>query len=270
MEFTTKKHLAPGAMLPFDEGDLRTAGRVRHLLLATDGSSRAMDALPLVRAFGAAAGADVDTVEVPDEDPVDGLVARFGYGDEVLGCIATHGRDRSSALVGSVAQGVLDRVDRPVLLAGPSSAWNDDPRDPVVVAVDGSAADAVVTAVAAGWSERLHRPLHLVTVVEPAPDGVTGRAPRRSHGPDDPEAHIASLAAFTHGHGVETTAAVIEDPVMVADPVITECARVGATLVVVGAVRHRGLHRIVLGSHAARIVRGSPALVLAVPLGGRS
>ena len=266
---TTAQDKTGERLLWFDEGELAEARRIHHLLMAMDGSPRAARALVQIHAFGRAIGADVETVEIVDEDPVDGLVTRFAFGDQVLGCIATHGRDRSGILVGSVAHDVLDRLDEPVLLVGPESNWNDEPNAPVVAAVDGSPEDASIAGVAAGWAARLHRPLHLVTVTELAPDRSDGGAPRRSHGPDRPAEHLECLATFTRGHGVDTTVAVIDDPVVVAGPVVTECVRVRSGLLVLGAVRHRGLRRIVVGSHAARIVHHSPALVLAVPLGLR-
>lgn len=254
----------------FDEGEIEAVGRIRHVLMAVDGSDRAARGLVQVRGLGEAIGVDVDTVGVLEDDVVDGLVARISYGEQVLGCIATHGRDRSEVLVGSVAHDVLDRVDEPVLLVGPVSVWNDDSAAPVVAAVDGSPGDASVVGAAAGWAKRLRTRLHLVTVAEPAPDLASGAAPRRSHGPDRPVEHLEALAAYSRRHGVETTLAVLDDPVVVAGPVVAETERVGASLVVVGAVRHRGLRRVVLGSHAARIVHHSPALVLAVPVGMRS
>lgn len=256
--------------LQFDEGEIEAAGNVRHLLMAVDGSERAEHGLAQVRALGTAIGADVEPVEIREGDPVDGLVSRFAYGDHVLGCIATHGRDRSGVLVGSVAHDVLERLDEPMLLIGPSSVWTDDPEAPVVAAVDGSSGDASVAGVAAGWAKRMHRHLHLITVAASAPEPVSDAAPRRLHGPDRPAEHLETLARYVRGHGVDATLAVLDDPVLIAEPVVDECERLGANLVVVGAHRHHGLHKLVLGSHAARIVHRSSAPVLVVPLGLRA
>ena len=253
----------------WDHGDVAAAARIRTLVMAIDGSDRAARALDQLAGLGRAIGAEVEAVHIAGDDPTaaaDGLVTRLGFGADLIGCIATHGRDRLAPVLGSVASDVLAQLHAPLLLCGPESVWPPAAGAPVVAGVDGSAEDTAVVAAAAGWARRLGTTLHLVTVAEPVPDPVGDHVPHRNHGPAAPEEHVAALSALARHEGVETETSVRYDPVGVADPFVDECRHLGAALVVVGSRRHTGLRRIVFGTHATRIVHGSPALVLAVPL----
>ena len=276
-----------------DRGESDAALRVRRLVMALDGSAHADRVLGDVVGMARAIGAEVDAIEVVPsrgssgvdetaitailgdghfsvveaEDPVDGLVAAFGFGEDMVGCIATHGRDHSASLLGSVAVGVLDQVHEPLLLAGPGAGWRSTSGAPVVAALDGTADDRSIVATACGWAQRLSTRLHLVTVAEPVPDAArSGQSPRRRHGPDEPEQHLATMSRLASESGVEVTWVVRYDPVVVAPAIVETCREEQAALVVIGARRHSGLRRLVLGDHATRIVHESPALVLAVPV----
>jgi nucleotide-binding universal stress UspA family protein len=84
------------------------------------------------------------------EDVPAAMAEVVGHRRGALPCLATHGRDRSAALLGSTAEALLARSPRPVLLAGPKAGPREDPGAPVVVAVDGSAADDALMPVATG------------------------------------------------------------------------------------------------------------------------
>lgn len=282
--------------LTLERGDVEGAGQVCRVLAAFDGSARSEAGLEMAAALGEMIDAEVEVAEVTTpyhpgslasltslarrhavdtihtpvtEVAVDGILSLLGEGGEVLACIATHGRGRSAALVGSVAQSLLARMDTPVLLAGPE-AWILPGQGAVVVAaVDGSGADPTVVGTAVGWARRLGLVLRLVTVVEPTPGRADGAAPHRGHGPSRPVARLQALATAAEDAGVETTTCILEDPVSVAPALAEELQRATSALVVVGS-RHRGvLHRVVLGDHAAQIVHRAPCLALAVPLGLR-
>jgi nucleotide-binding universal stress UspA family protein len=182
-----------------------------------------------------------------------------------VACMATHGRDRSAALLGSVAAVVLGRSPRPVLLAGPHARPVEAPDAPVAVAVDGSAADEALLPVALAWAARLARPLVIVTVAEPVPTAAhDGTAPRRARGPADPEAYLAALADNGAASGVEIVTRVVYDPLSVRDGLVSGLDR-GAGLLVLGTHHRHGLGRIVLGSHAARVVHDAAIPALVVP-----
>jgi nucleotide-binding universal stress UspA family protein len=197
------------------------------------------------------------------------LSMTFGLGDRVLPCMATHGRGRSSAVLGSVAADVLSNIDRPMLLVGPTAVAPASSA-PLVVAVDGSEADDELMRVALGWARALDRRLVAITVVEPAPEGFDSDHPaERSIGPVDVDACHRSLVERASSSGVDVEAVVINNPVSVRDGIERWLSSLGPALVVAGTHRRHGLARLVRGDHAAQIARTSPGPVLAVELGLR-
>ena len=104
-------------------------------------------------------------------------------------CMASHGRGRSAAVLGSVATEIALRSERPLIMVGPAfqpEPWTIDA--PVDACVDGSAASETVIPVALEWARALSVSLSVVTVAEPIPapfregDGsaCTGRTRMRS------------------------------------------------------------------------------------------
>jgi nucleotide-binding universal stress UspA family protein len=275
------------------------AVEVEHLIVPLDGSPFAERALPVAGWLAAGLGADVHLVEVVGSDEeAEGAVRyldsvcrrRHAAGWDVLprddvgqtladvvagssgrmACVATHGRDRAATLLGSVAASLLDRSSRPVVLVGPEARPVTAADAPVVVAVDGTARDEALVPVALGWAARLARRLEIVTVAEPAPVGYRqGLASRRARGPAEPEDYLASLVAQAQDSGIAVGSRVVYDPVSVRDGLIPLLDRLAA-LVVLGTRRRQGMARMVLGSHAARIVHDAPVPALAVrlPRGG--
>jgi nucleotide-binding universal stress UspA family protein len=268
---------------------------VARVVVPLDGSPFAERALPVADWVAAAVGADVHLVEIVscDEDAegamrnLDSVAHRHhaagwdvfqrdDVGEAVadtvnalpggMACLATHGRDRSATLLGSVAASLLDRSSRPVVLVGPEARAVTAVDAPVVVAVDGTTRDDALVPVALGWAARLARPMEIVTVAEPAPTGYReGAAPRRARGPAEPEPYVASLVARTEGAGVAVASRVVYDPISVRDGLVPHLDRVAA-LVVLGSRHRLGVPRMVLGSHAARIVHDAAVPALAVPL----
>lgn len=268
---------------------------VTRIVVPLDGSPFAERALPVAAWAAAGLGADVHLIEiVPSEDDADGairyldsvcrrhraagwdVVRRADVGEALadtvagspaaLACLATHGRDRSASLLGSVAASLLDRSSRPVLLTGPEARTVTASDAPVVVAVDGSSRDESLIPVALGWAARLARTLEIVTVAEPAPSGYReGDAPRRAMGPADPERYLASLVALAEPSGVAVASRVVYDPVSVRDGLVPLLDRIAA-LVVLGSRHRPDVSRLALGSHAVRIVHDAPIPALAVPL----
>ena len=275
---------------------------VGHIVVPLDGSPFAERALPVAAWLAGAVGADVHLVEVvahsEGEEASEGAIR---YLDSVsrrhratgwdvvqaadvgqalsemlasspgrVACLATHGRDRSAAVLGSVAASLLARSDRPAVLVGPEGRAVTAEDAPVLVAVDGTARDEALVPVALGWAAGLGRRLEIVTVAEPAPAGHRETAaPRRARGPADPAGYVESLAARTGRAGVTVASRVIYDPVSVRNGLVPLLDRTVA-LVVLGSGRRGSVPRLVLGSHAARVVHDAavPALVVPLPGGG--
>jgi nucleotide-binding universal stress UspA family protein len=275
---------------------------VGHIVVPLDGSPFAERALPVAAWLAGAVGADMHLVEVvarsEGEEASEGAIR---YLDSVsrrhratgwdvvqaadvgqalsdmlasspgrVACLATHGRDRSAAVLGSVAASLLARSDRPAVLVGPEGRAVTAEDAPVLVAVDGTARDEALVPVALGWAARLGRRLEIVTVAEPAPAGHReAAAPRRARGPADPEGYVESLAARAGRAGVTVASRVIYDPISVRNGLVPLLDRTVA-LVVLGSGRRGSVPRLVLGSHAARVVHDAavPALVVPLPGGG--
>jgi nucleotide-binding universal stress UspA family protein len=158
---------------PVDPVDI---GRV---VVPVDGSPFAERALPVAVWAAHALGAEIHLIEVVPgaRDTasairyLDGLTRRHAVsrwdvarGDDVgdtivaatrgeppAACLATHGRDRRATVLGSTAIAVLDRATDPVMLVGPQARPPRAGDAPVVVAVDGTATDHALVAIAQGW-----------------------------------------------------------------------------------------------------------------------
>jgi nucleotide-binding universal stress UspA family protein len=271
---------------------------VGHVIVPLDGSPFAERALPVAAWVAAALGADVHLVEVvPRDEGEEGCEGAIRYLDSVsrhyrasgwdvvedndvgqalaetvagspgrVTCLATHGRDRSAAVLGSVAASLLERSDRPAVLVGPEGRAVTAADAPVVVAVDGTGRDEALVPVALGWAARLGRRLEIVTVAEPTPAAHReGTAPRRARGLAEPQRYVESLVSRARGAGVTVASRVVYDPVGVRDGLVPLLDRTAA-LVVLGSRRRGGVPRMVLGSHAGRVVHDAAVPAVAVPL----
>lgn len=137
---------------------------IGRIIVAVDGSPFAERALPVAGWLARLLAADLHLVEVAgseeeaeganrhldsvarrfpttswdvvrDQDVARGLALTIARIPRSLACLATHGRDRTAALVGSVAMALLESRDRPVLLVGPR-ARPVSAHLPIAVAVD--------------------------------------------------------------------------------------------------------------------------------------
>jgi nucleotide-binding universal stress UspA family protein len=272
-----------------------------HVLVPTDGSPLAMHAGAVARTMAerlgariavvsvAATGADIEAHErhaaaLADALDVDGdsrwvvvapsaaagiaLVA--GDLGATVVCMSSHGHGRSAALVGSVADAVLDELHAPVLLVGPT-AMAGAADLPVVATVDGSPQSEASVQVAADWASSLDTDLRVVTVFEPVPEPMSGRTAHRVHGPDgDVDAYLSAVVgrASLSATGRQATAVAVDGPIGAADGLRTWLEEHPAQLVVATTHARTGLRRAIQGSVAARIVHHSPAPVLLVPSAG--
>ncbi len=283
---------------PF-EARLVDVGRV---VVPVDGSPFAERALPVAAWAAQGLGAPIHLVEVVSRSRdsesaihyVDELARRCAapswdvmQGDTVgaaiaaatdherpgLACLATHGRDRSATLLGSVASSVLDHTTIPVMLVGPQARPPCASDAPVVVAVDGAAADLALVEVAVSWAATLRTPLLIAIVAATAPVSHREDRPRhRARGPADPESYLDALAAWANAmwSGCTIDARVAYDPVGVRDGLVRLVDRTAA-LLVIGSHRRSQPMRSLFGSHAARVIHdiAIPALVVPLDTGGR-
>jgi nucleotide-binding universal stress UspA family protein len=211
----------------------------------------------------------VQRTVVVDRDPAGAIHEELRRLGRAVACMASHGRGRSAALLGSVAAEVIARGHDPLVLVGP--AVGDDGRhyvgQGVVACVDESPSSFNVAEVGLQWAELLLEPLTVVTVGEPVPPSVTAGPPRRSFGPDeDLDLFLAAVVRRLPHDGVPIEARPIYDPISPASGLADYLEEHPAFLVVAGAHPRRGVKRLVAGRATAAIVHDSSAPVLVVPL----
>ncbi len=213
-------------------------------------------------------GRQVVRTVVVDRDPAGAIHEALRKSPGAVVCMATHGRARSTAIVGSVATDVLTRGHDPLVLVCPYIDQAPRTAD-VVVCVDGSPDSADLVTVGIEWADRLGERLVVLTVAEEMQDPLPGEAPRRRFGPDgDVERFLEELVkpARAAGHTVGTRA--LYNPIGVWQGLYRHLSDVPAALVVVNSRVRPPAMRLVLGSVATTIVRHSPVPVLVVPRHG--
>lgn len=172
--------------------------------------------------------------------------------------MASHGRGRSAALVGSVADDVLQRTFGPVVLVGPKATVGDF-SGPVVVSVDGSKESEAALPLAASWAIELGTKPWVVNVIEPdvqPPPGAdfvdTVYTARLAHELEQSSGHGVEFEELHEGH--PTTAV----------PNFAE--RLGASMIVASSHGRSGFSRLTMGSVTAGFVRHATCPVLVVRL----
>jgi nucleotide-binding universal stress UspA family protein len=209
---------------------------------------------------------------VVDLDPAGAIHETLRRVGDAVAVMASHGRGRSAALVGSVATDVVARGHDPLVVGGP---FIEEPLlgSGVVACIDDSPSSVALLPVALRWAQLLNEPLTVITVAEPIPPPVRPGPTRRRFGPgDDVGAFLEWLVRPLRDQGNEVATEAVWDPVSVADGVLSYLEEHPASLTVIGSHARSGLARIVFGSTAAAVVHGSTSPVLVVPRvdGGRA
>lgn len=200
-------------------------------------------------------GIDVATKAiVAAESVADGIAGEVETHPEVTVVMASHGRGRSAALLGSVAEQLLRRVFGPILLVGPRCEL-DGFEGPVVVTIDGSPASESVLPLAAAWGIELGTEPWIVEVIDAdvqmSPDISQAAYPAR----------LARQLAADSGHPVQFEVLHGHD---VHDEIADFADSLHASLVVASTHGRTGMARLVTGSTAAAIVRHARCPVLLV------
>lgn len=238
-----------------------------HVLGVAPGESERADLRTHIEQALAARGATAQVeVEIGDQ-PAEAISAAADALGDPLVCMGTHGRGRSSAVLGSVAAQVLRRRGAPIFVAGPECAEKAvlEPYR-LVACLDGGPDAEQVLPVAARWADAFGMDLSLITVAEPTPDPVRPESTGfRRHGPDHPEAYLTEAAGRVERVSGEVTTHVVYDPIAPADGVAAHLREAPATLVAISSHARSGLQMAMLGSDASRIVRHAPVPVLVVP-----
>lgn len=261
---------------------------VRHIIVPVDGSDASWRAADTAIALARRCDASVDVVEVVfdqhDEPEAsvrlsDRLAERDTSGLTVttqvaiapesvartVGALveeqpdatvvmASHGRGRSAALLGSVTEELLQRIFGPILVVGPRAT---EPRftGPIVATVDGSDAAESVLPLAAAWGIELGVEPWIVEVTDP--DTAMSYDLNESAYP----ARLARKLSHDSGHTVQYD---VLHGRHVHDEVAAYAESLGASMIVASTHGRTGMSRFVIGSTAAAFVRHAPCPVLLV------
>lgn len=216
-------------VVPLDRGEaslraLPVAGRLSRRLgmtirLTTAGGEPAEEWLRAVAAEHLP-GMEVLTEAVESDDPVEAIVGVSG--DRGMPCMATAASiGLHDGHIGSVAEGVVRTIGRPVLLIGPEMEYSEgSPTHRIICPVDGSKTSEASLPIAGGFAERFKVPLWVVTVLSTADES----AARLSLGVDPSfyeTGYVRSLARSLAGqfdidaeydvlHGDDPAAAIVD------------------------------------------------------------
>jgi nucleotide-binding universal stress UspA family protein len=177
--------------------------------------------------------------------------------DPCLVCMATHGRSRSAALLGSTLAELAVAGQQPLVAIGPQALPHAtaDPRR-IVVCVDGTPSSERLVDRAAMWARTLGHSLTLLTVTRPDDDAAADSADeylqRLALDPDLDDLTVEPLVLRGSGgpHAV----------------LARHLAEHPATLVATTTQGRTGPARALLGSETARIIHTSPVPVLVLPV----
>ena len=193
-------------------------------------------------------------VRIADESVAEAIGNEVLEHPEAIVVLASHGRGRSAALLGSVTEELLERIFGPVLVVGPRVQAADF-SGPIIVTVDGSDASESVLPLAAAWGIELGAEPWIVEVTEPG-NGPSGDVSE--------SAHLARLSRQL----VKNSAHPVQFEVLHGEHVHDEVADFATSLhasMIVASTRGRtGMSRFVIGSTAAAIVRHAHCPVLLV------
>lgn len=268
----------------------------QQIIVPLDGSDAAAAALLPAATFARRVGAPVHIVafHAPDADPAEletqvlaqaeatGGVARMV---EVLPIVesvatdlrrladrcgpslivmATHGRGRSAAVLGSVANDTLHRPGQPVMLVGPSYV---DGRfrchGPALIAVTGDDDDVLNLSVSI-LAETDFTPV-VANVMDPKASRQLDLARTGPQGNDLPMDSVAAQRA-ADALAAATGRIAIDFDVFhgrhVADPLVAEAFARQASVIIMATHARTGFERMANGSVTAEVVRESPCPVL--------
>ncbi|MFT6391148.1 MAG: nucleotide-binding universal stress UspA family protein [Ilumatobacter sp.] len=170
--------------------------------------------------------------------------------------MSSHGRGRSSALIGSVADDILQSTFGPLLLVGPNAQVGDF-SGPVVAPVDGSTPSEAALPLAAAWAIELGVSPWIVNVMSPSSvlppsaDVADSVYPARlAHDLTQACQHRVEFEELHGKHPAVTVAGFAAD--------------LDASLIVTASHRRSGWSRLAMGSVASGFVRHAACPILMI------
>jgi nucleotide-binding universal stress UspA family protein len=264
----------------------------QHLIVPIDGSEASWRGFDVALALARRFGADVELVQV-ESDPVDAEVAReqlwagveqrgqldvrvttnvqfttepiavrlselLEASPDSLVVMASHGKGRSAAIVGSVADEILQRTFGPIVLVGPKVEHTDF-TGPLVITVDGSNESESALPLGVAWAVELSTTPWIVHVSGPSKPDTGGDLAGAVY-----LSRLAAELREASDHRIEF------DELHDSNPTGAICdyaARHEASLIVTSSHGRSGLSRLAMGSVTAGFVRHAtcPVLVFRLP-----
>ena len=274
----------------------------QQIIVPLDGSEDATLAVGPASALAQRLGVPmhVFSLHKPDDDPEeahDALVAQLGPTGDVprvvevapirksvaedirelaarnapsLIVMASHGRGRSAAVIGSVANDILAHGEQPVLLVGPASiAGRFRTHGPALVSVSGDDDRVLLDTTAELLGETDFEPV-VIHVMKPD----SARQLDLAHlGPSGSDFPMESVAAERAAHALEgsTDRVAIDFDVYharnPAQAIVEQASARRAGVIVMATHARHGLDRLSHGSVTADVVREAPCPVLVIGLG---
>lgn len=197
---------------------------------------------------------DVPLLNISVASAIEELVERDSGSIVVM---ASHGRGRSAAIVGSVADEILQRTFGPIMLVGPKSEA-DDFSGAVIATVDGSEESQAALPLTAAWATELRSTPWIVNVTGPSRLPAdqelfeTAYTSRLAH---DLQMLSGHPVQFDELHGTHAGATVAE-----------YASSRNASLIVASSHGRSGWSRLTMGSVTAELVRNAPCPVLVIRL----
>ena len=232
----------------------RCFGAELHLVTAAVGAVEQYWYVPYLKTI---AGDPITAVPhwIDDRDVVAAIKATARTLEPCVVCIATHGRSRTAAVLGSTFAQLAVAGDDPLVAIGPRpSLPGPDPRRTVVCLGRGplSVLSARLIDRAAMWARAFDHRLTLVTVA----------------GSDDrptAEDQVQRLAADPGIDDLEVDHRVLDDSGGPHSAIARHLGEAPATFLATATHGRTGASRALLGSETARIIHHSPIPVLVVP-----
>lgn len=265
---------------------------VQHLIVPVDGSSQSWKAFDVALALAVRCDADIRVVHVAFE-PHDRKRAQDELGQEIdqrgpfdvevtievrlaydsvpheldhlvmlhpgaVIVMASHGRGRSAAIVGSITENVLQRSFGPMVVVGPN-VEPDDFSGPVIVTVDGSKESEFALPLATAWATELRSTPWIVNAAPTTSQTSNGTDTFETAYP----ARLAKELSSLSGHAVEFDELHGKHPAIA---VAEYATRHDASLIVASSHGRTGVSRLALGSVVSGVVRHATCPVLVVRL----
>ena len=196
------------------------------------------------------------TLVVPDTFPATAIAKAVADPDDAI-VMATHGRSGlGKALLGSVAEDVLKRTDRPVMLVGPRVESPGPLHGGVIIlTTDGSPASAAVLPLAQQWATALEMSVHVVTATTPSgiPLGTTAA--------EDLGRAADGAAAYLREQGIDVTITSVIG-VEAAQAITDYADSLPAAIIAMATHGRSGLARTALGSTTMKVTHLASCPVL--------